>query len=151
MNEPATEPRVFLDTSALFAGIWSETGGSGQVLRLGEAGVIQLCVGEQVLDELESTLEDKAPEALGELTVLLDRSGIDIVDEPTSERITQLNQYLSYKPDARVLACAVENEVDWFLTYDQSDFLDNERLKEQIPCEIGTAGDFVEEFKGTLK
>ena len=45
---------VFLDTSALFAGIWSAKGGSRMILKLGEAGVIRLLVSPQVLDEIES-------------------------------------------------------------------------------------------------
>ncbi len=114
MNESTTEPRVCLDTSALFVGIWSETGGSRQVLRLGEADVIRLYVGDVVLTELESTLDEKAPDALGDLAVLLDRTGVEIVEDPSNETITRINQYLSYKPDVRVLACAVEADVDWF-------------------------------------
>jgi len=42
---------VFLDTSALFAGIWSAEGGARLVLRLAEVGAIRLLVSSQVLDE----------------------------------------------------------------------------------------------------
>ena len=53
---------VFLDTSALFAGIWSATGGGRMILKLGEAGAIRLLVCPQVLDEIESALRRKAPD-----------------------------------------------------------------------------------------
>ena len=36
--------RVFLDTSALFAGIWSASGGARMILKLGEADTIQLLI-----------------------------------------------------------------------------------------------------------
>lgn len=87
MNKPDTTPSVCFDTSCLFAGIWSDSGGSRQVLRLGEAEVVNLITGEIVLSELESTLCDKAPDSLGDLTILLDRSGFDIVKSPAKETV----------------------------------------------------------------
>ena len=47
---------VFLDTSALFAGIWSSEGGARMILRLGETRAIRLLVSPQVLDEIEGAL-----------------------------------------------------------------------------------------------
>ena len=55
---------VFLDTSALFTGIWSATGGGRMILKLGEARVIRLLVGPQVLDEIGGALRRKAPNML---------------------------------------------------------------------------------------
>ena len=63
--------RAFLDTSALFAAIWSEEGGGRMLLRLGEAGAVQIVVSRQVLAELERAIRSKAPHALGSLAVLL--------------------------------------------------------------------------------
>ena len=60
-----TRVRVFLDTSALFAGIWSVAGGSCMILRLGEAEAIRLLVSLQVLDEIEGALRRKAREMRG--------------------------------------------------------------------------------------
>ena len=37
----ATELRVFLDASALFAAVYSETGGARLLFKLGEAGAIE--------------------------------------------------------------------------------------------------------------
>ena len=44
--------RAFLDTNALFAGIWSVEGGARMILKLGEAGAIRLLVSSQVLSML---------------------------------------------------------------------------------------------------
>lgn len=139
-----------MDTSALFAGIWSDTGGSRQILRLGEADVIRLSVGERVLDELESTLRDKAQDTLGDLTVLLDRTGIEVLDSPPKSTVRTINEHLEYRPDAEVLATAVAGEVDWFITYDRSDFLDNDPIQQTVDLRLGTAGDFLEVFKEEL-
>jgi len=52
----ADQPKVFLDTSALFAGLWSDSGGARQILKLAEAGLVTLAVSPQVLSEIENSL-----------------------------------------------------------------------------------------------
>ena len=59
------KPDLFLDTSALFAAIWSTAGGGRMFLKLGEADAVQLWVSSQVLTELENVLRCKAAGALG--------------------------------------------------------------------------------------
>ena len=66
-------PRVFLDTSVLFASVWSEEGGSRLILKLGEAGAISISVGPWVLREAEAVLQRKAPHLRARLALLLDR------------------------------------------------------------------------------
>ena len=68
---------AFLDTSALFAGVWSPVGGARAVLKLAELGAIHLWVSPLVLEELERALQRKAPDALPWLAMLLDR--IDVL------------------------------------------------------------------------
>ena len=75
------KPRLFLDTSALFAGIWSAEGGARMLLKLGEAGVVELLVSSQVLEEIEDVIRRKAAQLLGTLALLLDRS--QAKSEPT--------------------------------------------------------------------
>ena len=71
--------RLFLDTSALFAGIWSAQGGARMLLKLGEAGVVQLLVSAQVLEELETVIRRKAEGLLPNLALLLDRSQVQVL------------------------------------------------------------------------
>jgi predicted nucleic acid-binding protein len=73
------KPRLFLDTSALFAGIWSAQGGGRLLLRLGEAGAVQLIVSSQVLQELEAVIHRKASQHMPTLALLLDRSRVKVV------------------------------------------------------------------------
>src|SRR4030067_2899168 len=77
--------RAFLDTSALFAAIWSEEGGGRMLLRLGEAGAVQIVVSRQVLAGLERALRSKAPHPLGSLAVLLDRIHVEVAPGPSRE------------------------------------------------------------------
>jgi HTH-type transcriptional regulator / antitoxin HigA len=58
-REPSVEVKlkIFMDTSALFAAVHSETGGSRLILKLGEAGAISLWIGTWVLKEMERVLD----------------------------------------------------------------------------------------------
>jgi predicted nucleic acid-binding protein len=133
--------RVFLDTSALFAAIWSATGGGRMLLKLGEVAAVQLFVSPHVLSEIENVLRRKAPTSLGVLTLLLDRSRVHVVPTLTSDLLEQSEALVHYRPDARVLAAAWAANVDYFVTLDRQHFLNNERLRRTVPFLIGTPGD----------
>lgn len=140
--------RVFLDTKALFAGIWSSEGRARMILKLGEAGVINLLVSPTVLSEIERVLRRKAPKSLGALTLLLDRSGIELVTEPNQKRVNESLSLTSHPGDAQILAAAWDAEVDYFVTLDRQHFLDNGALRESIPFQTGTPGDFLAWYRG---
>ena len=141
---------VFLDTSALFAGIWSAKGGSRMILKLGEAGAIRLLVSPQVLDEIESALRRKAPDMLGLLALLLDRSGIEVVSSPMSKVVQDSQALTGHLGDAQVLAAAWVARADYLVTLDRKHFLDNQALKAAVPFPVGTPGDFLAWYRAEL-
>jgi predicted nucleic acid-binding protein len=143
-------PDVFLDTSALFAGIWSATGGARMLLKLGEAQAVKLVVSSQVLTEIESVLRRKAPQSLGSLALLLDRSRIQVVSQVPKEQITLCQTIVDYQPDAIVLAAAWIAEVDYFVTLDSKHFLDNQQLHELAPFPVGTPGSCLAWYRSNL-
>ncbi len=113
------------------------------ILKLGEAGAIRLLVSPQVLAEAEGALRRKAPETLGLLTLLLDRSRVEVVPGPTSDAV-QASQALTGHPgDAQVLAAAWAAGVDYFVTLDREHFLDQPDLRGVVPFPLGTPGDFL--------
>ena len=140
--------RAFLDTSALFAGIWSVEGGARMILKLAEAGAIRLLVSSQVLSEIEGTLRRKAPDLLGMLALLLDRSGVETVPSPAPEAVQESQALTGHSGDARVLAAAWAAGVDYFVTLDRKHFLDSPGLKGAVPFPIGTPGDFLIWYRG---
>ncbi len=83
------EPRVFLDTSVLFAAVLSETGGARLVLSLGEAGVIRVWIGPRVLREADGVVERKAPESKVRFALLLDRARVGVAPEPDAQALAQ--------------------------------------------------------------
>jgi predicted nucleic acid-binding protein len=141
---------VFLDTSALFAGIWSATGGGRMILKLGEAGAIQLLVSPQVLDEIEGALRRKAPDMLGLLALLLDRSCVEVVPSPMPETVQDSQVLTGHPGDAQVLAAAWATGADYLVTLDRKHFLDNPALRDTVPFPVGTPGDFLAWYRRQL-
>lgn len=142
--------KVFLDTSALFAGIWSAEGGARMILKLGEAEAIRLLVSSQVLNEIEGVLRRKAPASLGLLAVLLDRSGVEIAPSPTPESVQQSEAITGHAGDAYVLAAAWLAKADYLVTLDRQHFLDNPAVRRATPFPIGTPGDFLAWYRNRL-
>jgi predicted nucleic acid-binding protein len=135
------EPRLFLDTSALFAGIWSAEGGARMLLKLGEAGVVELLVSPQVLGEIEDVLRRKAPQLVSSLAVLLDRSQAKVERTAPDEVMDRCRKLVPHPGDARILADAWSSQTDFLATLDKEHFLTVRGLAEQVPFRIGTPGD----------
>ena len=135
--------RIFLDTSVIFAAVLSETGGARVLFRLGEAGVLQLIVGPNVLRECEQVLRRKVPASLPTLAYLLELGMVEIVARSPDEFIEHANAVVSYEPDAYVLAEAIGAEPDWFITHDKAHFL-NANPGSSLTIRIGTPGDLIQ-------
>jgi predicted nucleic acid-binding protein len=141
---PATDRLwVFLDTSALFAGIWSAEGGARLILQLGEAGAIRLAVAPQVLSEIESVLRRKASAELPALAVLLDRCNVEVVPAPSEGSERACFSLTGHAGDALVLAAAWDAAVNYFVTLDRKHLLGNAELAKATPFPVGTPGDFL--------
>jgi predicted nucleic acid-binding protein len=143
------EPRVFLDTSVLFAAVWSESGGSRLILKLGEAGAVALWVGPTVLQEAEAVLRRKSPESRPHMALLLDRAQVQVGTEAGTEALAQARSTVDHLPDARVLAEAVEIGVNYFVSLDQKHLVGNPRT-EHLSFPVGTPGDFLEWYRQHL-
>ena len=142
--------RAFLDTSALFAGIWSQQGGARLILRLAATRMLELSVDSYVLSEIQNVLQGKEPRMLGRLALLLHESRIEVVSTPPLESTHESIDLVGYAPDAQVLSAAWAAGVDYFVTLDKKHFLENERLRQVTPFLIGTPGDFLAWFRTQL-
>jgi len=143
----AEQSRVYLDTSALFASLWSSTGGARLFLKLGEAGAVQLLVSPQVLAEIETVLRKKAPELLGYLALILDRCHVETVPSPGEDILSVCQVHLDHPGDAQVIAAARGSRTDYFVTLDRKHFVENQGLAAASPFPIGTPGDFLIWFR----
>ncbi len=140
----ATKIRIYLDTSAILAGIMSARGGSRTLLRLGEAGAISLLTSSLALKELEHVLRERVPESLGALALLLDRADFTIVEPPSEEHLAATRPLVDHPGDAAMLAAALNQKPAFFVTLDEQHFLGDPQLSTTIPFPIGTPGECVE-------
>ncbi len=144
-----SETRLFLDTSVLFAAVWSESGGSRLILKLGEAGAVSLWVGPTVLWEAEAVLKRKSPESRPHMALLLDRAQVQVGPEAEEEGLALARSAVGYLPDAQVLAEALEVGVEYFVSLDRKHLVGNPRM-ESLPVTVGTPGDFLDWYRQRL-
>lgn len=139
-------PRIFLDTSVVFAAVLSPTGGARKLFLLGEVGLMQLVVGPTVLWECQEVVQRKALASMPTLAQLLASAALETSSAPAKRQISVAAAYVQYAPDARVLAEAMLAKPDWFVTHDKEHFLKH-RGRIDLPFEIGTPGDVLQRFK----
>jgi predicted nucleic acid-binding protein len=139
--------KVFLDTSVFFAAILSATGGARKLFLLGEAELLELIVGPNVLREADEVVRRKAPGSLPLLAQLLEIGKVQTVSAPTPKQVESARRIVAYTPDARVLAEAIRAKADWFVTHDKEHFLKAKAMI-HLPFEIGAPGDLLQKFKG---
>ena len=132
---------IFLDSSALIAGIISETGAAHVLLQLGETEDIALTISELVLNETERSIARKSPENLENAKKEIQKSNIKVLQDPSHKEI-QANLYLMDDPDdVPILLAAIKAKVDYLATHDHKHFLDDPKVAEKSGIRIGTPGD----------
>jgi predicted nucleic acid-binding protein len=132
---------IFLDSSALIAGIISETGAAHVLLQLGETEDIVLIISEVVVNETNRSIARKSPENLDDVQEEVVRARIQIVADPPDEEI-QANLYLMDDPnDVPILLAAIKAKVDYLATHDRKHFIDDPKVAEKSGLKIGTPGD----------
>jgi|APSaa5957512622_1039677.scaffolds.fasta_scaffold58259_2 predicted nucleic acid-binding protein len=139
-----------MDTSALFSGIWSESGGARMILKLGEAEAIKIMVGQQVLAEIDEVLRAKYPQGMAGLARLLDRSRIEIGPQADANTITHCKTLMPHPGDALVLAEAWCTKVDYLATHDKAHFTENQKVLSEVPFLVGSPGDFLAWYRKRL-
>jgi predicted nucleic acid-binding protein len=139
---------VFLDTSALLAGIISPTGAAHEVLRLCEAKVVTSVISRQVLVEADRNLSEKLPALIPDYRDLLRHLSPLIVEDPSQRAVEEAATVINRK-DAPILAAALEASVDYLVTWNTRHF-QKKAVKEYARFHIVTPGEFLQEFRQTL-
>lgn len=141
---------IFLDSSALIAGVLSKTGASHSLFMFGEDETIQLTVSEYVVGESDDVLKRKSPRNVKNLHDSLITSKFYITPDPPDEEI-QANLYLMNDPDdIPILLAAIKAKVDYLATHDRKHFLDDPKVAEQAGIKIGTPGDVLAWIRESL-
>lgn len=140
--------KVFLDTSALIAGIVSTIGAAREVLRLCEAGVVEPLVSRQVLTEADRNLSEKLPVLVQDYRSFIQRMSPTLVDEPSKKAVGEAAQVIHHK-DAPILAAAISGEADYLITWNTKHF-HKPSVMTTVRFKIMTPGEFLKEFRRFL-
>lgn len=136
-----TKVGIFLDSSALIAGIVSGQGAARALLLLGESGKITLTISEQVIAEVERNLARKAPEALPFAREIILSANIRILHDPTVGEVQKHLDWISHAADVPILLAARQAKVDFLVTLNTHHFLDDPQVSQRSGLRIGTPGD----------
>ena len=140
--------RVFLDTSALIAGIISTTGAAREVLRLCEAGSVELLVSRQVLTEADRNISEKLPALVTDYRRWIHHISPILVEDPSRKEVAEAARVIHAK-DAPILAAAMNAQVDYLITWDIRHFHKSAVMK-AVRFKVMTPGEFLEEFRRSL-
>jgi predicted nucleic acid-binding protein len=141
-------PRVFLDTSVLFAAVLSPEGGARMVLKLGEAGLLTLLVGNTVLAEADSVVAREAPETRPRLALLLDAAAVAVGPRPSRKVLRDARVWVAHAGDAAILAEALAARAEWLLSHDKRHLLGVDASG--MGLKIGTPGDLIASLRESL-
>jgi uncharacterized protein len=116
MVSPNPPRRVFLDSSVLYAAVFSATGPARRLLLKGLAGSIELHISDLVLEETKRNLTQNAPAALPAFSLITDLLSGQM-PRPTKADVLKAAQIVHLK-DAPIVAAAAKANADYLATHD---------------------------------
>lgn len=137
--------KVFLDTSALIAGIASSRGAARAVLQLAEIGLIEVFVSRQVIVEADRNIEEKLPEILNEYRGFIELLAPVLIEDPSPKAVRRFLTVI-HPNDAPILASAVNSGVDFLITWDRKHFI-GKNIRIHSNLKIVTPGEFLKYFR----
>lgn len=140
--------RMFFDSSALVAGVISSTGAGRALLLLAESGLVSLLVSEQVIAETERALARKAPHALSYYRRTVKGAVTHILRDPESEEVRKHKDFIRHEADVPILLAGMKAQVDYLVTLNRRDFIDDPAVADRSGLRIGTPGDALEWLRG---
>lgn len=133
--------KIFLDSSALFAGISSPTGAARVLLLLAESEHITITLSEQVVAETERAIAKKLPQALNDFRQAVIVSKACIVRHPSIDEVMAHQDLISHPADVPIILAAMHSEADFLVTLNRKHFLDDLGVAQRSGLRIGTPGE----------
>ena len=141
---------LFLDSSALFAGIVSATGAARVLLLLAETDHIIVTISEQVVAETERAIARKVPRALNDLRQAILASTARIVRDPSAEDVMAHLNLISHPADVPIVLAAMRAKVDYLVTLNRKHFMDDPDVAQQTGLRIGTPEEALHWVRGQI-
>ena len=137
--------KIFLDTSALIAGIASSKGSARAVLQLAEMGLIDIVVSQQIIIEADRNIEAKLPEMVNEFREYIQLLSPLLIEDPSPDEVRRYSSIINPE-DAPILAAAVSSGANFLLTWDKKHFI-NRKIQLSSELKIATPGEFLKYFR----
>lgn len=135
-------PKVFLDSSVLFAASRSPMGSARDLLVAGILGRATLVISLFVVDETRRNLTRKSPHALPVYEAFLSRGLVQIVEPP--EALVQRAAEFIVQKDAEIVAGAGHAGVTFLATYDRKDLISKrEEIFAAFGVTVATPGEIL--------
>lgn len=134
--------RLFLDSSAFYAAIYSSTGAAREIIRWSIQGKVQLVASQDVLEETQRNIARKAPEIAEVYRYFLALLSLEIVPDPTKSEVREAEQFVARK-DAPIVAAARKANIAYLVSFDKKHLLQKTGLAEYVRAEILTPGDLI--------
>jgi len=136
--------KVFFDSSVLIAALLSSSGASAKILAFCEAGLLDACVSEEVIDEVYDVLEREFSEIKENFGLLLRVVGFKKVSADDKPLIKKAKGWIDDPDDVHVLVGAKVSKVEYLVTLDIKDFIRNERVAKVSGLKILTPAGFLQ-------
>lgn len=135
--------KIFIDSSALIAGLNSPSGSAGIIISAFLAGEFYILVSNQVIEEVERNIQAKFP-LLRERFLSFLISKPQIVEQPSIKAIRKAYKIIQTE-DAPILAAALKCKPDFLVTWDKKHFLRKEILL-YSPFIVCTPQEFLQKY-----
>lgn len=141
---------LFLDSSALFAGIVSASGAARVLLLLVESDHLTITISEQVVIETERAIARKVPSAISDLRQAILASKARILRDPSIDEVIAHSELISHPADVPILLAAMKDKVDYLVTLNRKHFIDDPAVAQRSGLRIGTPGDALAWVRGQI-
>ena len=133
------KPRVFLNSSGFISAVITprESAPIYRLVMLGEQDVIDLRISRKVISDVERLVRGHNPAQTPKVAEIIDKGRMAITPAPNEDTIVMCEALTGYRPDARILAAAIECAADVLVTFDSIHLLGNPSIK---PPEVAVIG-----------
>lgn len=127
-------PKLSLDASLIIAALLSDNPASPgrRLFKMGEVGLISLWVSGHTLRETEGVLQRLTGDDYPRFKIILAENlvlaNIATTADPDEATIQMCAGLTNYRPDAKVLAAAIERNCEVLVTYDKEHLLKNPKI-----------------------
>ena len=95
---------------------------------LGEANALDLRISREVIGDTERFIRRHNPAMLPFMAEVITQGRIATAPDPSKETVDFCETLTGYRPDARILAAAVELAADILVTHDRTHILGNPKI-----------------------